>query len=987
MNENKKNFKSRSSLKRSKEIGRRSGQIDISEFYNELIPNLAKKPDNTNNTDRRCSLDQKKNKNSNNNNNLNNKKLDNKNNNNNNDQQPKIPEIFLDSVKYDDYLNSKNNKNIIQNFCEAFFIASFPLKDGKVIENSQTLPSECKHKICSSLPAMKPEIIKRYPLEDNKNLELNNLAATLCFPNGIKVCYSEKDPTAITNYFTPITNQKGERLFMMTYHYYKKISNDVYTKKYEMNPLKHHLRVFGDSYLTLREEEFTPELTKKIEGNLQICQELGFRDFVYVPFCLCIISKYPYFTEMEKSLQSIFSYILNDKNDFEINDLILYLLHSIPIPNDEQYLNFYLPFIQKNITLKCLTIDGLNSMNINFCQLINLFDIENVIIIFRMLLSEKKILFIDNDYNRLSEITNAFISLLYPFKWMHTYIPIMSEQMLKYLATFLPFVNGINKSLMPLVKQTIEEDEDESEDKEEIFLVYIKDNLIDLSSNLIERKIKVPKYIETNVLALPYNIEKNLRKQLTEIKESYDSSFKSLKSRIYNRVSYTVTDKEPAYFNSKIREVFINMFVDMFSEYPEYMYMLEKDIIFNKNLFLEKINKEDQNFYNSFTDTQLFQYFTQNIFSEENRYFNKQINSRKVVSKANKDNSNNRISYYISPEFLGINEKDKNKIENILLQKYPTNSKNLDVYGITSTSNRIVLDNFEIDDNKYNNSNCYIHEIPPKEDKEKNKQKEDASFFIIKNLVGESLKNINNGAALKKTATVNINNIDELDEKEIDIIKENIKDLVSKIFLSEKIDYKDTKIKTDILHDINNKYGRDFFVNLVTQNIKQKKIIILKNEACEFLAFLIYHTLIEILKLEETDKILTQIILLIQSTIFYGVEKGDGIITIFEIKKNLFQSYPKLSQKNFWQKWFDVELEKERSKVKDGKIDEIMQQNILLKICSEMIKFELQKTFIKNTLDDINSRIFGKESDLSEETKELYRTKIISARYISKIKN
>ena len=249
------------------------------------------------------------------------------------------------------------------------------------------------------------------------------------------------------------------------------------------------------------------------------------------------------------------------------------------------------------------------------------------------------------------------------------------------------------------------------------------------------------------------------------------------------------------------------------------------------------------------------------------------------------------------------------------------------------------------------------------------------------------MKNINNGAALKKTATVNINNIDELDEKEIDIIKENIKDLVSKIFLSEKIDYKDTKIKTDILHDINNKYGRDFFVNLVTQNIKQKKIIILKNEACEFLAFLIYHTLIEILKLEETDKILTQIILLIQSTIFYGVEKGDGIITIFEIKKNLFQSYPKLSQKNFWQKWFDVELEKERSKVKDGKIDEIMQQNILLKICSEMIKFELQKTFIKNTLDDINSRIFGKESDLSEETKELYRTKIISARYISKIKN
>ena len=73
---------------------------------------------------------------------------------------------------------------------------------------------------------MKPEIIFRYPLEDNKTLELNNLAATICFPTGIKVCYDENNgPGNIKDYITSITNQKGERYYMMTYHFYFKSGN------------------------------------------------------------------------------------------------------------------------------------------------------------------------------------------------------------------------------------------------------------------------------------------------------------------------------------------------------------------------------------------------------------------------------------------------------------------------------------------------------------------------------------------------------------------------------------------------------------------------------------------------------------------------------------------------------------------------------------------------------------------------------------------
>ena len=178
-------------------------------------------------------------------------------------------EIFLEPTTYGQFLKEEKDKGIKhpyrETFCEGFFIASFPQKDGKVIEMSESFPAPCKHKECSKLPAMKPEIIFRYPLEDTKTLELNNLAATICFPTGIKVCYDEKTgPSNIKDYVTSITNQKGDRYYMMNYHFYLKLQIDEY-QQYEEHPLKYNLRKFADVYTGLSEEELTEELINKIK--------------------------------------------------------------------------------------------------------------------------------------------------------------------------------------------------------------------------------------------------------------------------------------------------------------------------------------------------------------------------------------------------------------------------------------------------------------------------------------------------------------------------------------------------------------------------------------------------------------------------------------------------------------------------------------------------------------------------------------------------
>ena len=922
------------------------------------------------------------------------------------------PDVVLDSITYEKYLEQlksrgkKEYESDRESFCEAFFLASFPYKNGQVIENSNTFPAMCNHGDCGRFNAMKPEIIIRYPLEDTKNLELNNLAATICFPTGIKVCYSESEPPkGIKDYITNITNQKGERLYMMNYHFYIKMSFEEYQKKYELNSLKHNLRKFGDAYLTYSEEEFTQNLVEEVQKKLEFCQNIAFREYVYIPYCLCLISKYPYQFEMEKCLQSIFK-VMSEKEtkfNFEINDLIMYLIHSIPAPDKNSLVKFYLPYWDKEISLKCEKINRLDTVNMDLVELIRYFSENNIIIIFRLLLSEKKILFIDDDYTLLSKVTEAFMSILFPIKWIHTYIPIMSDQMIKYLESFLPFLNGIHTSLMPLVKKTF--NEGEIDESEEVFLIYIKEDNIQLGSSLTDKKIKLNKYLQdpkNNVISLPSSVDKYLRDKLTTIKEKYEINQKNIKKK-------TIFD-----LNKLFRKAFIKVFIYFLHDYKKYIVMMDDDeVIFNKNLFMKAAKKEEKAFFEQFLETQLFEQFTQNIFSRECKYFDKEIASH-VIKEKNKERSsistnlfNIEKNYIVKPDFLKLEEDKLNiSIEKALSEKYKIDLKKDSENGIILPSERIITDIKEVSNDKYDNEKCFIYLLPEKkESSQNNKQEqeqeqeieqepEDDRAKFMKQL-SNNIANFGSGRKRKQTF-INANmKVENINEKKKDLIKEEIKDWVIKIFKSEIEDYKNNpKIKTDVLSLINNPFGIKYFVDLISHSTQS--VTLLQTSSFKLLLFIIYNALLFLLNREETDQVLEECVLLIKSAYnFYEERSGQNrsLIENPEFKKNI-SKYNKINQKNFWKKWFEIELtEKKNIKKKqneendDTELDEddFSKQKILLNICMKMIEFEIPKTTIKNICDEINKKIFENNTELAEQTKATYINYITSAKFVSKI--
>ena len=894
------------------------------------------------------------------------------------EEETEEKEYFLEGITYDKYLSNlasqkkKEHEINRETFCEGFFIASFPHKDGNVIENSQSFPSPCGHSECSILPAMKPEIIFRYPLEDTKNLELNNLAATICFPTGIKVCYSEENPSMIKDYVTPITNQKGERYYMMTFHFYNKIMNDLYSKQYEMHPLKHHLMKFGDSYLNMSEEEMDETITNQIQESLEKSQELGFREYVYVPYCICLISKYRYVTEMKKCLQSIFNMIINNlaDNKLDLNNLIMYLIHSVPIPERNTKVKFFIPYCPEGIELDCPKVQDISVMNTNISSLLKYFSIDRIIIIFRLMLFEKKILFIDEDYTRLSLITDSFISLLYPFQWVHTYIPIMSDQMLKYLETFLPFINGINSSLMNLVSEVFINNE--NEDSEEVFLVYINKDKLRLGSTLTSKHRKKYKYIQENVPTLPSSMEKELRNKLKKMKDEFESLLKNQKDK---KVDFSDLD-------FRLRNVFIDMFVQMFHDYYKYMTFLDDDVVFNKNLFLEKItNNNDKHFYDEFIDTQLFQQFTQNIIKDELNYFTTMAthydpNKKETLKRALQSKFKKEKHYIIRPDYLHITLDNSKEIEEKLKEKYEM-SQHIDEEGIIDPSSRILLQVDKIRDENYNNQNCYIYTLPESltEKKEKpigneNTNADNTEFINKENLIYKALQSLK----LKATKSFTKKGI-AMTEKEKDSIKETIKDFTVKIFKSEEIE-EDPNMKKELQNALNNAFGREFFVTMLSKNVAN--IILLKEKSFQLLGTLIYNSLLFILNIEETNKIMEQMAILIRSTKYFGQEIKGSTITLWDAYKARIQGYSKINQANFWNKWYELEIKKEEETTN------LKKEKIILEICDIMISLELTKSFVKNVTHGLSEKEFGKETEQYNTTVALITEKIINTKYISK---
>ena len=792
--------------------------------------------------------------------------------------------------------NEKISESVINDtFCIGFFMVSFNFNKPKIIENSDKLMADCNHTFCSSFPAISPDIYARYPEKDTDDFEISELGASICYPNGIKLCFEKNEMhiNGLKNFTSILTNQVGKRYFLSTYHLYFKYSYDEFMNKYEYGNL------------------IDKDLLQK--SNLKN---------IYIPFVICLLSQYPFFNQIEKCLESLrFAIANNNSNPNEIYDLLVYLIKSIPIPSPGTNLNFPLPYFSELITINQPKYKDIFLFGDNPTIILEYFSVEEIIIIMRLLLFEQKILIIGNNYEILSHIIYNFSILLYPMQWVHTFIPIMTEKTIRYLDSFLPFFNGMHVSLFELASSTLENT------KENIFIYDLNKHTFQINTFPSLNSKNIIKKINELIPQFPKNILNNITFGLGVVK-SYLDKIKNIKK----------ASDENLGENIKIKQVFIQAFIEILYDYKTYLTLLNDKPIFNTKTLLEKRPKADYKFYNEITQTQLFHLFIQNnpVNYKANTFFEEQLDlydkltDKKNFMKEFIDNYNKickiNENYFIPPEILenfDVKNPKKIKIQGPLNEvEYKKNIKKkyfiYDTYfkpkSILKSNKLIITGIFTFENNKIASEiNYYI--------------------FPKKKINNESEK-----------AIVNYSNDElgkELTPMEKDDIKENITDVITKIFKNDEISDPEETEKL-ILDSLNNDYGVDLYTNSLYDNKN-----ILHKAQFEFLNKLIYSSLNKILLTKITQ----------QKKLFYTAQLIKSCEN-FRTKENSLDNilYPKLSKiqiisdENFWKEYADLFIKDNCSQDmnKDEKWTECIKR-----MKNIMLLMGLNKTMIYSTLANL----------------------------------
>ena len=104
--------------------------------------------------------------------------------------------------------------------------------------------------------------------------------------------------------------------------------------------------------------------------------------------------------------------------------------------------------------VQCLCL----SLQMSHGNLLKRLKTETLLKVFASILLERRLIFVAKDLNTLSTCIHSITSLLYPFSWQHTLVPILPQSMIDVCGSPTPYILGIVNDYLPeLQSLTLEE--------------------------------------------------------------------------------------------------------------------------------------------------------------------------------------------------------------------------------------------------------------------------------------------------------------------------------------------------------------------------------------------------------------------------------------------------------------------------------------------------------------------------------------------------
>ena len=501
-------------------------------------------------------------------------------------------------VKIPSDLNIKNLIHLpMKSPCAIFLITrrneSLPFKDISIIKKGggNFNLARLKHKSPYTYKYI-PEILDQYP----PNIETNSSVSMFCFPEGIHISNQYRMPSWFT---FVLTDEIGKRTYGSTIIFWEEM--DI--------KLKENFIPFFD--------EYDPKTQK--------------RKYYFIQKAICVLSKFPFYHNCLHFLKQLYRIQTSSKSLLPLERVICSFVDSLYLRKQE--IVQYIIGEEKLDFYKIANYGELWDTNNDYLEvLFRVLSFKQIVTAWQALLLEKKLFLLCSSKATLACVAHGLINLLFPFKWIHVFIPILPEKLKSFIDTPIPLIIGIS---FPC---------DLNEFPNDAIILNINKNKFENYFNTIPKlKGKLQALLEIKL--------KNLKEKYgldNPIKSEKWMDFQDEVSPSFELDKYTKVD------HTEIRDAFYSIFISMFKNYSKFLVWNNieqnldsssqnlEDIIetcFKKKEFLKSHSSTEENdFISIFSETSLFNQFFEPFLKFKTDgpmgYFLECIKNRKNDKKA-----------------------------------------------------------------------------------------------------------------------------------------------------------------------------------------------------------------------------------------------------------------------------------------------------------------------------------------------------------------
>ncbi|NXE50627.1 MYCPP protein, partial [Casuarius casuarius] len=417
----------------------------------------------------------------------------------------------------------------------------------------------------------KAGLICRYPEEDYESFPLPESVPLFCLPMGATIeCWpsNSKYPLPVFSTFV-LTGASAEKVYGAAIQFYELYPEENLTEK----------------------QKSQLGLAAAVEGKSDACRT------VQTNKCICLLSHWPFFDAFKKFLTFLYRYSISGPHVLPIEKHISHFMHKVPFPSPQRPRILVQLSPHDNLILSQPVSSPLPLRQV-FSTLLQNLGPENAVTLLVFAVTEHKILIHSLRPSVLTSVTEALVSMIFPFHWPCPYIPLCPLALADVLSAPCPFIVGIDSRYFDLY--------DPPPDV----------SCVDLDTNTIsqtgDKKAVAWKILPKKPCKNLMNTLSNLYQQLAELQQRpREDALMELAMNDYDFNS----GKKLHLLDLEIQEAFLCFMASILKGYRSYLRPIteapsetatDASSLFELQGFLKSRDRSHQKFYTLMTKTQMF---------------------------------------------------------------------------------------------------------------------------------------------------------------------------------------------------------------------------------------------------------------------------------------------------------------------------------------------------------------------------------------------